>query len=264
MGKQTLSKVARNVRVSVTKHSPEILLGVGIAGMVTTTVLAVRATPKALQLIEQKKYELDTDTLTPMDTIKATWKCYIPAAVSGVTSVACLIGSNSVNAKRNAALATAYKLSESAFTQYRDKVVETIGEKKERAVRDKISEEQIKNNPVTNTEIIVTGKGQTLFFEPLSSRYFYSSIEKIRRAENEIDHRMLTNPFDDGVTLNDFYEEIGLPTTATGDMLGWNLSIGRLGIYLSYQGGEEGTDHESEPCAVINFSNPPSYDTKRY
>lgn len=264
MGKQTLSKLARNVRTSVSKHSPEILLGIGIAGMVTSTVLAVRATPKALKLIEEKKEELDVDVLTPVETVKTTWKCYVPAVASGVTSIACLIGSNSVNTKRNAALATAYKLSESAFSQYRDKVVETIGEKKEKVVRDKISEEQIKNNPITNTEVIVTSKGQTLFFEPFSSRYFYSSIEKIRRAENEINRRILTDPFDSGVTVNDFYEEIGLPTTSTGEMLGWNLNIGMVDIYLSYQGGEEGTEHEGEPCAVINFSNPPSYDTKRF
>lgn len=264
MGKQNLSKIARDVRVTVSKHSPEILLGIGIAGMITTTVLAVRSTPKALRLIDEKKHELETDTLTPADVVKTTWKCYIPAAVSGTASIACLIGSNSVNAKRNAALATAYKLSESAFTQYKNKVIETIGEKKEKVVRDKVSEEQLKNNPVTNTEVIITGKGQTLFFEPLSSRYFYSSIEKIRRAENEINHRILTDPFDSGVTVNDFYEELGLTGTATGEMLGWNLNIGMLDIYLSYQGGEEGSDHEGEPCAVINYNIPPSYDTKRY
>lgn len=264
MGKQTLSKIAHDVRVSVSKHSPEILLGIGIAGMITTTVLAVRATPKAIQLIDQKKYELDVDKLTPMETVKTTWKCYVPAAVSGVASVAMLIGSNSVNVKRNAALATAYKLSESAFTQYKDKVIETVGEKKEKVVRDKVSEEQIKNNPVNKTEIFYAGKGQTLFFEPLSHRYFYSTIEKIRRAENEINHNLLTDPFDDGVTVNDFYEAIGLPPTEMGDMLGWNLNIGMVNIYLSYQGGEVGSEHEDEPCAVINYNNPPSYDTKRF
>lgn len=264
MGKQTLSKLARDVRVTVSKHSPEILLGIGIAGMITTTVLAVRATPKALRLIEEKKHKLEVDKLTPAETVKTAWKCYIPAAVSGAASVAMLIGSNSVNVKRNAALATAYKLSESAFAQYRDKVVETVGEKKEKVVRDKVSEEQIKNHPVNKTEIFYAGNGQTLFFEPLSHRYFYSTIEKIRRAENEINHRILTDPFDDGVTVNDFYDEIGLPPNETGDMLGWNLNIGMVDIYLSYQGGEKGSEHEGEPCAVINYTNPPSYDTKRY
>ena len=260
MNKQALSKIARDMRMSMSKHSPEILIGLGIAGMITTTVLAVKATPKALMLIEERKDELEVDKLTPVETVKTTWKCYVPAAVSGAVSIACIIGSNSVNAKRNAALATAYKLSETAFAEYKDKVVETIGEKKERVVRDKISEEQVKNNPVSKTEVIVTGKGQTLCFDPLSSRYFYSSIDKINRAANKLNHDINTNPFDTGVTLNDFYDEIGLPGTMTGDGLGWNLHTGLIEIYPSAQMVGEGEEHEGEPCLVLNFTNPPQYE----
>ena len=259
MNKEGLSKIARDMRSSLSKHSPEILIGMGIAGMLTTTVLAVKATPKALQLMEAKKEELEVDTLTPVETIKTTWKCYIPAAISGVASVACIIGSNSVNARRNAALATAYKLSETAFSEYRDGVIETVGEKKERVIRDKVSEEQIKKNPVSTTEIIVTGKGKTLFYDQLSSRYFYSTIETVRRAENNLNWRINTDPFDDGVTVNDFYVELGLPTTLTGDTLGWNLKIGKVEIYTSAQKVENDEEHEGEPCLVINFVTPPSY-----
>lgn len=261
MNKQALSKFARDVRLSLSKHSPEILIGIGIAGMLTTTVLAVKATPKALCLMEKKKQELDVDTLPPVEVVKTTWKCYVPAAASGVASIACLIGSNKVNARRNAALATAYKLSETAFSEYRDKVVETIGEKKEKVVRDKISEEQIKNNPISKTDVIVTGKGNsTLCFDPLSHRYFYSSIEKINRAANKLNYEINTNPFDSGVTLNDFYDEIGLAGTMTGDNLGWTIHTGLIEIYPSAQMVDEGEEHEGEPCLVLNFNNPPQYD----
>lgn len=260
MNKLALSKFARDVGTSLSKHSPGILIGVGIAGMITTTVLAVKATPKALRLMEEKKQELDVQTLTPVETVKATWKCYVPAAITGAASIACLVGSHSVNARRNAALATAYKLSESAFTEYKNKVVETIGEKKERTVRDRISEEQIKNNPIAKTDVIVTGKGNTLCFDPLSSRYFYSDLEKINRAANKLNYDINTNPFDTGVTVNDFYMEIGLPGTMTGDGLGWNLHTGLIKIYPSAQMVEEGEEHEGEPCLVLNFENPPQYD----
>lgn len=259
MNKQTITKFARDVRLSVSKYSPEILMGFGITGMITTTILAVKATPKALQLMGEKKDELEVDTLAPVDIIKATWKCYVPAVITGTVSTACLIGSNSVNAKRNAALATAYKLSETAFAEYRDKVVETIGDKKEKAVKDKISEDKIKENPVTKTEVIITGKGQTLFFEPLSSRYFYSNIDLIKRAENKLNKDIITDAFDAGVTVNDFYNEIGLPTTATGDNLGWKIGY-LIDIYPSAQMAEEGTEHEGEPCVVLNYSNPPKYE----
>jgi hypothetical protein len=234
-------------------------MGIGITGMVTSTVLAVKATPKALRLLDEKKEELCVDELAPIDAVKATWKCYIPAAITGTVSVVCLIGSNSVNVRRNAALATAYKLTETAYAEYRDSVMETVGEKKEKNVRDKVSEKQVKENPVNRTEVYMTGKGSTLCFEPLSSRYFYADLERIKRAENKLNKDIITDPFDSGVTVNDFYEEIGLPTTATGDNLGWKIGY-LIDIYPSAQMAEEGTDHEGEPCIVLNYTNPPKYE----
>lgn len=260
MSKQAISKAARDMRLAVSKHSPEILLTFGITGMITTTVLAVKVTPKALRLIEERKHELEVDTLTPVETVKTTWKCYVPAVISGTASVACLIGSNSVNAKRNAALATAYKLSETAFAEYREGTLAEVGEKKERAIRDKVSAKQIQENPVSKTEIIVTGKGKTLFFEPLSSRYFYSTIDLINRAVNKLNKDIICDPFDTGVTVNDFYTEIGIPTTATGDNLGWRLNIGLIEVYTSAQKAEEGSEYEGEPCLVLNYTNPPKYE----
>ena len=130
MNKLNLSKIVKGVQVGLTKHSSEILTGIGIAGMITTTILAVKATPKALGLIEESKKEWGVDELSPIDTIKVAWKPYIPAMATGVASVACLIGASSVNMKRNAALATAYKLSETAFSEYKEKVVETNPEMK--------------------------------------------------------------------------------------------------------------------------------------
>lgn len=261
MNTQTLSNFARNVKLSLSKHSPEILIGLGITGMITTTVLAVKGTPKALALIEEKKEELNVEKLTPVETVKTTWKCYVPAVITGAVSVACFVGSHSVSARRSAAWATAYKLSESAFSDYREKVVETIGEKKERTVKDKVSEKQIQEHPKSNTEVVVTGKGKTLCFDPLSSRYFYSDLEKIKRAANKLNYDINTAAFmNEGVTLNDFYEEIGLPGTMTGDGLGWNLNTGLIDIYPSAQLVEGDEEHEGEPCLVLNFNNPPKYD----
>jgi hypothetical protein len=259
MNKQTLSKIGRDMRQTATKYSPEILMGIGIAGMVTSTVLAVKATPKALMLMEMKKEELEVETLTPVETVKTTWNCYLPTVITGATSIACLVGSHSVNSRRNAALATAYKLSETAFAKYRESTLETVGEKKEKTVRDKISEKQIKETPVNKTEVFMTGKGQTLFFEPLSSRYFYSDLEKIKRAENKLNKEIICDAFDSGRTVNDFYEEIGIPTTSTGDNLGWKIGY-LIDIYPSAQMAEEGTEHEGEPCIVLNYTNPPKYE----
>lgn len=250
-----LSDMAKSVRTILSKHSPEILVGIGISGMVATTILAVRATPKALVLIEEAKREKESDSLTPVETIQAAWKCYIPAAVTGMASIACIIGSNSVNAKRSAALATAYTLSENALREYKDKVVETIGEKKEKEVRNAIAKDKIEKNPVSSNEVILTKKGDTLCYDVLSGRYFKSDIEKLKRCMNEINRQILN---DGSASLNDFYYEIGLDSIKIGDDLGWDTRQGLVDIEFSSQLASDGT-----PCLVLDFSIAPVYDYYR-
>lgn len=244
--------ILTDVKRFVSARSPEILTGIGIAGMVTTTVLAVKATPKAMSLIEDKKNEDWVDELSPLDVVKIAWKPYIPAIITCVVSTACIIGASSVNAKRNAALATAYKLSETALTEYREKVIETIGEKKEQIVRDKVAEERIKKNPVSKNEVIVTGNGKTLCFDPISGRYFMSSIDVIKRAENELNKQML-HDISGYVSLNDFYDELGLDHTSVGDDLGWNTDQ-LIDICFSSQLNDNG-----EPSVVLDFLVAPKY-----
>ena len=254
--KLNLKAIARSMGMALQKHSPEILTGIGIAGMVTTTILAVRATPKALLLIQEaeevKHQNTDASALTPVETIKAAWLCYVPAAVTGVLSMTCLIGASSVNLRRNAALATAYTLSESALKEYREKVVETIGEKKEQAVQDAVAKERISKSPVTNQEVIITEKGNTLCYDVISGRYFKSDIEKLKRAANDLSRRMLDEGY---ISLNDFYYEIALPETKLGDELGCHIDNGLVDLRFSSQLAEDGT-----PCLVIDYQIAPKYD----
>ena len=260
-----LTTALTSFKTSVVKHSPEILTGVGIAGMITTTVLAVKATPKALKLIEQEKEQVakdfgtnsaDTVKLSAGDVIKVTWKCYIPAAVTCATSVACLIGASSVNIRRNAALATAYKLSETALAEYKEKVVETIGEKKEKAIRDALAKDKVEENPVATSNIIITGNGDTLCMDYYTRRHFKSDIDKIKKAVNEL-NRIMT--YDHYVSLNDYYSKIGLEGVPQGDQMGWNLDMGLIEIHPSAQLDESGT-----PCLVISFEKDPKLGFDRF
>ena len=255
MGKLNLSNIAKGVRTAMKKHSPEILTGIGIAGMITTSVLAVRATPKALILIEEKKDEEGIDKLTLVETVKVAWSCYIPAAVTGCISVFCLIGASSVNVRRNAALATAYTLSESALKEYQEKVIETIGEKKEQSVRDSIAKDRIERDPVTNKEVIITERGNTLCYDVISGRYFKSDIDKLKKVENELNRRMRDEIY---ISLNEFYYEIGLNSTSIGDDLGWNIDHGYIELSFSSQLADEGT-----PCLVIDYQVAPRYEYNR-
>lgn len=249
MNKPNMGELFKNVKMAVSEHSPEILTGLGIAGMITTTVLAVKATPKALELIEDKKDELDlypTDNLTPIETVKATWKCYIPAAITGATSVACLIGASSVNAKRNAALATAYNLAATSLTEFKEATREVVGEKKEQLIRNKVAEERVNKEPVNQSAIIVSGNGNTRCFDSITKQRFTSDIEKIRKAVNDLNRRMVNG--EDYISLNEFYAEIGVDQVSIGDELGWNVASGLIELDFSAQLDTDGT-----PCIYIDY-----------
>lgn len=260
MNKPNAANLIKKAQAVVTKRSPEILMGVGIAGMITTTVLAVKATPKAMALVEEEKLrryrETEDDSITKIETVKVAWKPYIPAVVTGAASIACLVGSCSASTRRTAALAAAYQISETALTEYREKVVETIGEKKEQLVRDKVAKERIEKNPVTKSEIIITNDGNTLCFDPISGRYFKSNIERVKRVENELNKRMLQD-ITGYVSLNEFYIELGLDQTLVGDELGWNVSK-LIDIGFSSQVADNG-----EPSIVLDYLVAPKYNYDR-
>ena len=253
MSKLNLTAAAKSIKGVLERHAPEILTGIGVAGMVTSTVLAVKATPKAYRLVNDRKDELEVEKLPVTELVKTTWKCYIPAIMTCGVSIACLVGASSVNFKRNAALATAYKLSEAALSEYKDAVIETIGEKKEQSVRDKVAEERLKKNPVSKSEVIVTGNGTTLCYDPVGNSYFKSNIQQIESAKNKLNARMLSENY---VSLNDFYDELGIGPTKLGDDLGWDIyKDGLVEIAFSSQLAEDGT-----PCLVMDYNIAPRYE----
>lgn len=269
MNKPNVSKFIKNTKNVLGKRSPEILTGIGIAGMITTTVLAVKATPKAIRLIEKEKdiknrellKEADRngeedcaviDKLKPMEVVKVAWKPYVSAIVTGVASVTCLIGASSVNAKRNAALATAYELSKTALSEYKEKVVEEIGEKKEKIIRDKIDQDHIDKNPASKSNIVITNKGEQLCYDGMSGRYFKSDLEAIKAAVNRINREMV---YDNYVSLSEFYDELGLEHTNVSDELGWNLDSGLVEISFGTRMADDG-----RPCITLDYMVEPRYD----
>lgn len=258
------------IRTGATKHSAGILMGFGIAGFFTAGIMAVSVTPKAIRLLDEEKEIINeqlrreadisnsdsvtvVEKLKPLDVVKITWKCYLPPAIIAAISTGCIIGSSKIQGKKYAALATAYALSEDAIKSYQQKVVETIGEKKEKAIHDEVANDIIQQRPVEQQEIIVTGCGESLCFDVASSRYFYSDIEKIKRAENELNRRLRDEMY---ISLNDLYYEIGLERTSIGDDIGWNIDRdGYLDLTYSSKIATNG-----KPCLVVNYTVGPRYD----
>lgn len=274
MNTKNVPAIVKSVKSALTQHSPEILTGFGIAGMITTTILAVRGTPKAMKLIEaeiaRKNREIVREAaengdnccpqiskLKPIETVKVAWKCYIPAAVTGAASVACLIGASSVHMKRNAALLTAYKLSETALTEYKEKVVEVVGERKEEAIRDAVAKERVEKHPVESSPVFITGNGDTYCLDYYTDRYFKTDIDRIYKAENELNSQLLDEGY---VNLNDFYYLLGLDEAGLGAVMGWSYNrTGLVKLKLSSQLSSNKT-----PVMVIDFQTAPYYEYERY
>jgi hypothetical protein len=259
--KPNVTKFFKTVGNAASKHSPEILTAVGIAGMIATTVLAVKATPKALEKIDEAEYEkVDKNPegdskLTPMETVKATYKLYIPAAATGVFSIACFIGANSIHAKRHAALAAVYQISTTALNEYKESVKETVDEETKKAIDEKAAEKRIKNDPPKqniNHEIPVAGS--FLCYDAGGNHYFRSDENHIREAINKLNARMNDNiPY---VSLNELYSELGVRGTEVGELLGWNrYREGLIQPFFSTQMADNG-----EPCIVVSYGAAPAYD----
>lgn len=252
MNKNDVSKFFKRTKMKLSKRSPEILIGLGIIGMGVSIYSAIKDTQKAIELVEEKKEEEQVEELTPREVVETTWKCYIPTALTFATSTACIIGASRVNAKRNAAIATAYQLSQTASREYRAKVLEEIGEQREKAIRDKIAKDKVEQNQGANREIIVTGKGTSRCLDSHSSRWFESDYDSIKRAVNELNFRLVREMY---VSLNEFYDCLGLKPSEMGDQLGWRSEDGPIEIFFSSQ-----IDDDGVPCLVIEYSVAPKYD----
>lgn len=205
------------------RNSPAILSGLGVAGVVTTAYLSATGSFKAAQMISRaeavREMEQDEDPLTFRDKVKLVWPAYIPAAAVGAVTIAAIVTSQSISARRQAAVVSLYTITDKAYSEYREKVVEKIGEKQELAVRDEIAKDRLLKDDVANREVIITGNGDQLCYDALSGRVFMSSADKILKAQNELNNKIIRNEY---ASQNDWFLMLGLDPLTYGDELGWN------------------------------------------
>lgn len=236
----------KNLGKAISKNSPYILTGLGCAGLMTTAILSGKAAVRAEKILQEHDEER-----TFFGDLKVVWKIYIPTGIVGLTSIGCIIGANSINLKRNTALAALYSISETALLNYQEKVVEEIGKNKELKIRDNVAKDLITNNPPEKNTIILTGNGDVICYDRLSDRYFKSSIEIIRQKVNELNKDLLTDMW---LSLNDLYYALGLPSTGLGEQVGFDLDKGLIEIDYSSQLSPDGT-----PCLAIDTKVYPKY-----
>ena len=249
-----LARYAVAAKKLVGDNSPAILTAAAVVGVLTTAVLVAKAAPKAHQDIQNEKSER-IDDVDFLDKTKLVWKYYIPAAAVGTATVACIIGANTISTKRSAALASAVGLSEYAFREYRDKVVEHLGEKKETKIHDEVMQDVVRRNPVSESSVIVTGGGRSLFLDNYSKTYFESDYESVRRAVNDINEQIFGQDY---ASLNDFYNRLSVPGSVVGDEVGWTHD-NKLDVRYSAVLTADG-----RPCVAIDYRKNPIRDYNRF
>lgn len=252
-----IKPLLKSVKKVLTEHAPEILTGLGLVGMGSAVVMAVKATPKAQELVyDECEYE-EVDKLSAKQTIKLVWKCYLPAGLTMLAAGSCIIFANKVSMNRQAALAAAYAMSEAAAKKYKDKVIEVLGENKEkREVHDAIHQDELDNHPVSKAGPIIAARGgETLCMDAWTGQYFRSDKDTIQRAINEL-NILIRN--ENEACLNDLYDILdakGLKNCKTGRSFGWNVDMGMVDPMFSSCLADDGT-----PCLVLDYYTKPRAD----
>ena len=234
------------------KHSPEILTGLGLVTIASSVVLAVKATPKALWVIEHEEIE-KAHPLSTKEKVKVAGKLYIPAASAFIAGSACIIGASSIHLHRNAALAAAASLTDATFKSYREVVSEKIGEEAEKDIHKEVAAKKMEEHtPETKIINLPHGDDTTWCYDPLVDRYFWSTRNVIENAVNVFNRQMR---YDMRLSVNEWFDTLGLDHADLADDLGWDIDTNGY-LELTY---DSRLDKTGKPAMVLVYTNPPKY-----
>ena len=243
---KTFTKVAGRTGLKLQKHSPEILMAAGIAGIIVSTVIACRATTKLDEVMEEHEDAIDDIKrdagLLENDYRKELAKVYVttglkiaklygPAVTLQIASIGCILGSHGIMKKRNVALMAAYKAVEQSFNDYRQRVIEEFGEEKDYDLKHGIQHEKVKvdedGKKVTKT--LNKADPNTIsqyarFFDAASKEwqgipeYDLMFLKSQQNYMNDLLHAR------GHVFLNEVYDALGLERSRAGAVVGWILT----------------------------------------
>lgn len=207
-----MNNLLSKLQLFLKKNSSTILTCIGAAGVVATTITAVKATPKAVMLMEEAKEEKGEE-LTKLEKVKIAGPAYIPTVLLGVSTLACVFGANILNKRGQASLMSAYALVDSKYKDYRKKVNELYGDDSGSVIRSEIAMDKYDENTVS-----LEGEETRLYYDYYSNRYFEASPFDVQRAEYELNRALIMYDF---VCLNDWYRSLDIKPLKHGEDFGW-------------------------------------------
>lgn len=251
-----MNKIVQQSRNFLKKNAATILTCMGGAGVIATSVMAVKATPKAMVALELSKEEKGEE-LTTWEVLQVAGPAYIPTVLVGVSTIACIFGANMLNKRQQAALMSAYALLDNSYKDYKKKVEELYGEEASKHVQEELAKDKYEENQPS------VEANEQLYYDEFSQRYFTSTSEKVLRAEYNL-NKMLWNDY--GVYLNDYYELLGIDTVDYGDYLGWSsceLVEATWGSSIEFEHTKVVMDDGLE-CTILSMCFEPTFDFESY
>lgn len=242
-----LARTAKQLERLIVDNSPTIMTAIGVVGSVTTAYLTGKASFTASKIIAKdalisRPYANENETWR---NTKLVWKEYIPAVSSGAVTIAAIICANRISARRAAAMAIAYGISEKKYEEFKEKAYEKLTPAKQQAVQDELAQNRINQNPLSNQSPVIIGTGKVICFDLPTGRYFESNVEALRKAENDINSQVI---HDGSCPLSDFYTLIGLKETPYSEAVGWTEE---KMMELSFS---TCLTEENQPCVVIDYN----------
>ena len=253
--KEKLMKTYKKVELKAIKHSPEILAGVGVVGVVGSLVMACKATTKLSDVLEDSKEQLDKikevaadpayeekysqddakkdTTITYVQTAMKVTKLYAPSVILCASSLGCLLASNNILKKRNAALSAAYMTVDKSFKEYRKRVADRFGEEVEKEIRYNIKAEEItkvdeNGNEVTETVKIMDGTDDPNSYSDYARFFDESCAAWQNDAEYNLTFLKAQQQYANDLLkakgrlfLNEVYRMLGIDETKAGQVVGW-------------------------------------------
>ena len=208
-----MNKLVLNSKKLLKQNSSTILTCVGAVGVVATAIMSARDTIKAVELV--KKKEASYTKLSKKEIIKTAAPAYIPTAIVGLSTIACIFGANVLNKKAQASLASAYALLDQSYKEYKTQAKKVYGED-----ADKNIKEAIAKNYYEDSDITMKDDEKQLFFDFHGLQLFTSTIDEVKTAEKTVNQMMSSTGY---VPLNVFYEMLGIECTDIDYEIGWSL-----------------------------------------
>lgn len=259
-----LAELQKKAQQLLAENASTFLTAGGVAGTVGTAVLTGRASFKAAEIIRDKEVAELAEELVDgeppdhtmgLDTkskVFLVWPLFLPPIGLGGVTITSIIMAHRISAAKAAALAVAYGLIERDFDEYKEKALEKLGVGKEQKLRDEIAQDRVNANPPDKQVVILAG-GDVLCYDMLTGRYFQSTVENIKKAENRLNHALLNHDY---ASLSEFYEEIGLAPTSYTDEVGWNSARdGTVEVRFS-----TAMSQDDKPCVAVDFNTAPHPD----